>query len=48
MHRIIHGVPEGVNDIPPMQAFPIESNLDVMGACKFGSLDTWNAADAMT
>ena len=34
LHRIIHGVPEGQVDIPPMQAFPMESNLDVMGACK--------------
>src|SRR5882757_4550922 len=32
LHRITHGVPEGVGDIPPMKAFPIESNLDVMGA----------------
>jgi folate-binding Fe-S cluster repair protein YgfZ len=37
LHRIIHGVPEGVNDIPPMQAFPMESNMDVMGGCKFFS-----------
>ena len=34
LHRIIHGVPEGQVDIPPTQAFPMESNLDVMGACK--------------
>jgi transferase CAF17, mitochondrial len=32
LHRIAHGVPEGAVDIPPMQAFPMESNLDVMGA----------------
>jgi folate-binding Fe-S cluster repair protein YgfZ len=35
LHRIIHGVPEGVNDIPPMQAFPMESNMDVMGGRTF-------------
>jgi len=35
LHRIIHGVPEGVGDIPPMKAFPMESNLDVMGALDF-------------
>ncbi|TDL29336.1 Aminomethyltransferase folate-binding domain-containing protein [Rickenella mellea] len=33
-HRILHGVPEGTVDIPPMQAFPMESDLDVMGGCK--------------
>ena len=31
VHRILHGVPEGIVDIPPMQAFPMESNLDIMG-----------------
>lgn len=31
LHRILHGVPEGMSDITPMQAFPMESNLDVMG-----------------
>lgn len=31
LHRILHGVPEGIIDIPPMQAFPMESNLDIMG-----------------
>ncbi len=40
LHRIIHGVPEGVNDIPPMHAFPMESNLDVMGGCKCFSHNT--------
>ncbi|KAI9510448.1 Aminomethyltransferase folate-binding domain-containing protein [Russula earlei] len=35
LHRIIHGVPEGVDDIPPLKAFPMESNLDVMGALDF-------------
>jgi len=35
LHRIIHGVPEGLGDIPPMQAFPMESNLDIMGALDF-------------
>lgn len=31
LHRILHGVPEGLTDIPAMQAFPMDSNLDVMG-----------------
>jgi hypothetical protein len=34
-HRILHGVPEGVIDIPPLHAFPMESNLDVMGASEW-------------
>ena len=34
LHRILLGIPEGARDIVPMQAFPMESNLDVMGACK--------------
>ncbi|KAG6900924.1 hypothetical protein C0993_004361 [Termitomyces sp. T159_Od127] len=29
------GVPEGQEDLPAMQAFPIESNLDIMGALDF-------------
>ena len=37
LHRIIHGVPEGVNDMPPTHVFPMESNLDVMGACKLSA-----------
>lgn len=35
LHRIMHGVPEGSVDIQPMHAFPIESNLDVMGGLDF-------------
>ncbi|KAF8640114.1 hypothetical protein AX17_001350 [Amanita inopinata Kibby_2008] len=35
VHRILHGVPEGSIDIPPLQAFPMESNLDVMGGLDF-------------
>ncbi|THV08625.1 Aminomethyltransferase folate-binding domain-containing protein [Dendrothele bispora CBS 962.96] len=35
LHRIVHGVPEGVDDIYPQTAFPMESNLDVMGALDF-------------
>lgn len=35
LHRIALGVPEGSSDIVPMQAFPIESNLDVMGGCVY-------------
>ncbi|KAJ7068205.1 Aminomethyltransferase folate-binding domain-containing protein [Mycena amicta] len=32
LHRILHGVVEGFTDIP---AFPMESNLDLMGAVDF-------------
>ncbi|KII94791.1 hypothetical protein PLICRDRAFT_33599 [Plicaturopsis crispa FD-325 SS-3] len=37
LHRILHGVPEGIVDIPPppSSAFPMESNLDVMGGLDF-------------
>ncbi|KAJ7276332.1 Aminomethyltransferase folate-binding domain-containing protein [Mycena haematopus] len=35
MHRILHGVPEGHDDIPPMQAFPMDFNLDFMGGLDF-------------
>ncbi|PAV21076.1 Aminomethyltransferase folate-binding domain-containing [Pyrrhoderma noxium] len=35
LHRILHGVPEGIIDMPPLQAFPMESNLDIMGALDF-------------
>ncbi|ESK97634.1 mitochondrial protein [Moniliophthora roreri MCA 2997] len=35
LHRIAHGVPEGIDDISPTAAFPMESNLDVMGALDF-------------
>lgn len=31
LHRILRGVPEGTTDITPMQAFPMDANLDVMG-----------------
>jgi len=31
LHRIAHGVAEGAVDIPPNLAFPMESNLDLMG-----------------
>lgn len=49
LHRIIHGVPEGINDIPPMQAFPMESNMDVMGGrTYFFPHNARRAADAMT
>ncbi|KAF9452490.1 Aminomethyltransferase folate-binding domain-containing protein [Macrolepiota fuliginosa MF-IS2] len=35
LHRIALGVPEGSSDIVPMQAFPMESNLDIMGGLDF-------------
>ena len=31
IHRITHGVAEGAVDMPPLEAFPMESNLDLMG-----------------
>lgn len=33
LHRYLNGVPEGVDDLPPMHAFPVNSSLDIMGAC---------------
>ncbi|TRM68061.1 hypothetical protein BD626DRAFT_424666 [Schizophyllum amplum] len=35
LHRILHGVPEGTSDITPSQAFPMDSNMDVMGGLNF-------------
>lgn len=35
LHRIMRGVPEGIMDMPPMHAFPMESNLDIMGGLDF-------------
>ncbi|KAJ7744507.1 Aminomethyltransferase folate-binding domain-containing protein [Mycena maculata] len=35
LHRILRGVPEGSTDIPAMQAFPMDSNLDFMGGLDF-------------
>jgi len=35
LHRILHGVPEGSPDIVPMHSFPMDSNLDIMGALDF-------------
>ncbi|KAG6817431.1 hypothetical protein H0H87_008599 [Tephrocybe sp. NHM501043] len=35
LHRILTGVPEGREDLPAMQAFPMESNLDIMGGLDF-------------
>ncbi|KZT12938.1 Aminomethyltransferase folate-binding domain-containing protein [Laetiporus sulphureus 93-53] len=35
LHRILNGVPEGSVDIPPMDALPMDSNLDIMGALDF-------------
>lgn len=35
LHRLLLGVPEGVLDIPPAQAFPMDSNLDMMGGLDF-------------
>ncbi|EIW82373.1 Aminomethyltransferase folate-binding domain-containing protein, partial [Coniophora puteana RWD-64-598 SS2] len=35
LHRILHGVPEGSAEIQPMHAFPMESNMDIMGGLDF-------------
>ncbi|KAF8897474.1 Aminomethyltransferase folate-binding domain-containing protein [Infundibulicybe gibba] len=35
LHRILRGVPEGAVDMQAMQAFPMDSNLDVMGGLDF-------------
>ena len=35
VHRIVHGVPEGIVDLPPMQAIAMNSNLDMMGGSEF-------------
>lgn len=35
LHRTLRSVPEGVLDIRPMKAFPMESNLDIMGALNY-------------
>lgn len=39
LHRFQHGVPEGTKDIPPQQAFPMDSNLDIMGGREYARLD---------
>ncbi|KAG8771019.1 ccr4 associated factor, partial [Serendipita sp. 397] len=35
VHRILHGVPEGSQEIPAMSALPLNSNLDLMGGVDF-------------
>ncbi|KAG8962576.1 ccr4 associated factor [Tulasnella sp. 419] len=35
LRRILHGVPEGRDDIPPLEAFPMDSNMDMMGGVDF-------------
>ncbi|KAH9947278.1 Aminomethyltransferase folate-binding domain-containing protein [Amylocystis lapponica] len=35
LHRILQGVPEGITDIHPTHAFPMDSNLDMMGGLDF-------------
>lgn len=37
VHRVMHGVPEGIIDLPPMQAIAMNSNLDIMGGSGFAS-----------
>jgi hypothetical protein len=33
----MHAVPEGIVDLPPMQAIAMNSNLDMMGGSQFTS-----------
>ncbi|CEL57785.1 hypothetical protein RSOLAG1IB_02529 [Rhizoctonia solani AG-1 IB] len=35
LHRILQAVPEGIDDIVPQQAFPMDSNMDLMGGLDF-------------
>ncbi|KAG6820097.1 hypothetical protein H0H93_005409 [Arthromyces matolae] len=35
LHRILSGVPEGQEDLPAVHAFPLESNIDIMGGVDF-------------
>ncbi|GJJ11334.1 hypothetical protein Clacol_005566 [Clathrus columnatus] len=35
LHRVERCIPEGIDDITPLQAFPMESNLDIMGGLDF-------------
>ena len=35
VHRIMRGVPEGIIDLPPVQAIAMNSNLDIMGGSEF-------------
>jgi folate-binding Fe-S cluster repair protein YgfZ len=35
LHRILRAVPEGIDDIVPQQAFPMDSNMDLMGGRKW-------------
>jgi len=35
VHRYLNGVPEGIEDMTPMHAFPVNSSLDILGALHF-------------
>lgn len=35
LHRILNGIPEGSKDISPEHLFPMDANMDVMGACEY-------------
>lgn len=35
LHRILNGIPEGSKDISPEHLFPMDANMDVMGALDF-------------
>lgn len=41
MHRIMNAVPEGIDDLIPTQSFPMEGNLDIMGAREYHFLCAW-------
>lgn len=35
LHRIKLGVPEGVDDIPTQDSFPMDANMDMMGGGEY-------------
>ncbi|CAG8543885.1 5212_t:CDS:2 [Paraglomus occultum] len=42
IRRILHGVPEGIIDFPPGEAFPLQSNFDYMDGLIFEKAVTWD------
>ena len=48
VHRVMHGVPEGVVDLPPMQAIAMNSNLDMMGGSELSLPSKRSSTDNLT